>query len=215
QAVVPGGVGVLAQEGHAAQPGRLRPEVVGRFHPGRVGADGLGVGYAGAVVHAVADHRPAVVLARLGQVQLVAGARAVFAFPQPAGERIDCQALHVAVAVTVDFSVRAGAADEGVVGGNAAVQVQPHQLALEHGQVLRAGAVVALALADERVAFAIEGDARAEVGPAAQLGCLAVNHAQSTAGVVVESRDGGRGAGGAVGPRFGIGQPDPPRLGEV
>src|SRR5690606_34272576 len=91
------------------------------------------------IVDAVGGQGPAVVEAGAGEVDLVAAARAVLAFPELAGARIDGQALGVAVAVAPDLRARAVAADAGIVRRDAAVQAQADQLALELVQRLRHG----------------------------------------------------------------------------
>ena len=58
-------------------------------------------------LHAGRHDRPAVVLARLDQVQLVAARRTVLGLPQLVGDRIERQALRVAVAVAPDRADRA------------------------------------------------------------------------------------------------------------
>ena len=200
-------------ERHAAQPRRFRPDVVRAFHPGRGRADGFRIRPAGRIIHAVADRRPAVVLAGFGKVDLVAAARSVFAFPQAPTARIDREALHVAMAVTPDRLADAGARRERIVNGLRAIDIQPHQLALQHLEVLRHRLVVAFALADEDVAPAfasdrVEGDARTEMHAALQLRQLAVDHAQVGEPGIAERRRRDRGAGSVVVARFGVTQPD-------
>src|SRR3546814_18029267 len=73
------------------------------------------------IVDPVGDHRPAVIAPGLRDVDLVAAARAMLVQPDGAGLRADRHALDVAMAVGPDFRLRAGAADEGIVGRHAAV----------------------------------------------------------------------------------------------
>ena len=94
-------------------------------------------GQTGRVVHAESDHRPAIVLARLDAIQLVAALRPVLVGPQIAGLRMNRQALHVAMAVAPDFRPRAGAGHERIVRRHAAVVVQADDLAVMVGEVLR------------------------------------------------------------------------------
>src|SRR5690606_3691594 len=141
-----------------------------------------------AVVHAVAGDGPAVVLPGFGQVELVPAARAVLAFPQPAGARIDRQSLAVAMAVTPDLRSRARPARQRTVGGNAAVQVHAYQLALQFRQVLRQRALEALALADEDVPMAVEREPRAEMVRPVELGLLPIDHAHAGQRVVAQRR---------------------------
>ena len=60
-----------------------------------------------AIIDAVADHRPAVILSGLRNVDLVAAARAVLVHPQFSARGIDRGALRIAVAVGPDFRLRA------------------------------------------------------------------------------------------------------------
>ena len=87
-------------ERHAGGRDRRRPVLDRLLHAGLRRAL---VDLRAAVVDAVADHRPAVVLALLDDVDLVAAARAVLVRPQLAGRRMQRRALHIAVAVAPDF----------------------------------------------------------------------------------------------------------------
>src|SRR6185503_1385723 len=89
------------------------------------------------VVRAVTDDGPAVVLALLDDVELVAALRTVLALPERVGGPVEVEALRIAMAVTPDLGQRAGAADERVVLRDAAVVVQANDLALTAAQVLR------------------------------------------------------------------------------
>src|SRR5690606_31234497 len=89
------------------------------------------------VVGAVADHGPAVVLALLDEVELVAALRAVLRLPERVRLGVPNETLRVAVAVAPDLRQRAGAADERIVVRHGAVVVQADDLALVAAQVLR------------------------------------------------------------------------------
>ena len=106
-----------------------------RFHAlaARPGVDG---GPA-AVVHAVADHRPAVVQAGPDEVELVAALRSVLVGPQVAGLGVHEQPLRVAVSVAPDLGQGAGLPDERVVVGHAAVVVEADGDAVMVRRVLR------------------------------------------------------------------------------
>ena len=67
-----------------------------------------------AVVDAVADHRPAVILALADDVDLVATAGTVLDLPEFTGGRIDREPLFVAVAVAPDFRPGIAAADKRI-----------------------------------------------------------------------------------------------------
>src|SRR5207342_2434585 len=80
QAVVPLRPGLIHQECHARQRRRFRPHVVGLLHARRRRAHRLGNGKS-RVVDAVGDDRPAIVPAGPREIDLVAAARPVLAFP--------------------------------------------------------------------------------------------------------------------------------------
>src|SRR4029450_13115862 len=90
-----------------------------------------------AVVDAIADHRPAVVLALLDQVDLVAAARPMLVLPDLAARRMASEALGVAMAVAPDFRLRALPADERVVRRAGAVGPDADDLADVVAEVLR------------------------------------------------------------------------------
>src|SRR5215207_10237525 len=131
---------------------------------------------AAVVVPAPAHQRPAVVLARLGDVDLVAAHRPVLDLPEGARLRMDRRGLDVAVAVGPDLRARIAAADEGVVLRHGAVRVDAQNLAQMTGEVLRRIELEALAGGDEELAVAREGKARAEMVAAADLRHLAKDH---------------------------------------
>ena len=89
------------------------------------------------VIDAVRDHGPAIVVSRLDNIYLITAAGAVFMGNQDVFDGIKHQPLNVPVPVTVYFRQSAFPANEGVVGGNTAIRVQPHDLAQMTGQVLR------------------------------------------------------------------------------
>src|SRR5690606_3845546 len=148
------------------------PVVHGLLHPLAVRGD---VDRVAVVVDAVADDGPAVVAAGPDEVELVATARPVLVRPDIARFRMDREALRVAVAVAPDLGQCALAVHERVVRGDAAVLVQADDGALVVREVLRrvllgrlpGGRRAAVADAEEDVAAAVEGEARAEVEAAA------------------------------------------------
>src|SRR6187549_2963955 len=73
--------------------------------------------------------RPAVVVARLEDVDLVAAERPDLGFPELTGHGVVREAVYVAVAEGVDLGQRALASDEGIVGRDAAVVAQAQDLA--------------------------------------------------------------------------------------
>src|SRR5690606_24202967 len=132
----------------------------------------------GRVVHAVADHRPAVVRAPANHVQLVAALRAVLVRPQHSGFRMEREALRIAVTVAPDLGQCAVLSDERVVLWDAAVVVETQDLALVAAEILggmildvlheavRNEAFHAVADRQEQVSLAVESHAAAEVaGP--------------------------------------------------
>src|SRR5690606_5906202 len=115
------------------------------------------------VVAAARHHRPAVVQATPGRVDLVAALRPVLDGPQRAAGRVGGGALDVAVAQAPDI----GCGELRVGGGRAALAVDADHLAEVVGRVLRVVlAREAVAQADPQRAVAAEDDARAAVQPA-------------------------------------------------
>src|SRR5262249_7407277 len=130
------------------------------------------------VIDAVADHRPAVVLAGLRNVDLVAAARPVFVHPQLAARRIDRRALRIAMTVTPDFRLGAVLADEGIVGRGGAVGTNTNQLAQVIAEILRLVAIREMLAHGEKQAFVGHlDDAAAEMIAARQRSLLAEYHA--------------------------------------
>ena len=154
---------VAAVERDAADGDRRRPVQHGVHHAGRLG-DGGRRHRRAVVVHAVGGHRPAVVLALLDHVQLVAAARAVLARPQRAGRRIDVEALRVAVAVAPDRLHRAGRVHERVVLRRRAVVVDAVDLAVRALEVLRRVEVAAVPDRVVEMLVLVPEEAGAEVG---------------------------------------------------
>src|SRR5262249_10383851 len=89
------------------------------------------------VVRAVTDDGPAVVLALLDEVDLVAALRAVLGLPERARGGGERETLRIAVAPAPDLGQRALPSAERIGLRNRAVVVQPHDLALAAAQVLR------------------------------------------------------------------------------
>ena len=133
----------------------------GLLHAGLVGqtlAD-----RAATVVFTIGNDRPAVILARLGAVDFVAALRAVLVHPQ-AAVRAERRTLPVAVAVTPDLRQRPRATDEGIVGGNAAILADPHDLAVMVVERLGVGhARTAVTEGQEEAAVVGLDDAAAEM----------------------------------------------------
>ena len=134
QVALPGRKQRAGVERHAGRRDRGHPVFHRLLHAGLVRAL---VDFRAVVIDAVADHRPAVVLALLDDVDLVAALRAVLFLPQLAVGRIDGEAFGVAVAVAPDFRPRAGFADERIVGRHRTVGSYAHDLADGVGEVLR------------------------------------------------------------------------------
>src|SRR5262245_15498091 len=90
-----------------------------------------------AVVDAVADHWPAVILALLDEVDLVAAARPMLVLPQLSGHGVEREALGIAVAVAPDLRLGGRPADEGIVRRNRAIGPDANDLAEIVGKILR------------------------------------------------------------------------------
>src|SRR5215468_8060401 len=89
------------------------------------------------VVDAVADHRPAVVLAFLDDVDLVATARPVLVLPQLPGHGVEREPLGIAMAVAPDLGLGGRPADEGIVRRDRAIGPDANDLAEIVGKILR------------------------------------------------------------------------------
>src|SRR2546425_7071375 len=107
------------------------------------------------------DRRPAVVLPRLEDVDLVVAVGAVLDLERRAAHRLEGEALRIAVAPRVHDAAAGRAGEHGVVGRDAAVLLEPQDLAVERVGVLRARAVAGLAHRDPELAI------RSESHPAA------------------------------------------------
>ena len=83
------------------------------------------------------DHRPTVILAGFGRVDLVAAARAIFHFPQASRGRIDGKALFTAMTAGPDFGQHPRFADERIVRRGIAVRRDVDHLAKIGVQSLR------------------------------------------------------------------------------
>src|SRR5207302_4875222 len=112
QAAAPGRKQVTCIERHAGWRDRRYPVFDRLLHAGFLRAL---VDLGAVVVDAIADHGPAVVLAGLRNVDLVAAARAMLVLPELAGLRMDRGALRVAMAIAPDFRLGARPAHERIV----------------------------------------------------------------------------------------------------
>jgi hypothetical protein len=91
---------------------------------------------------AMVDDRPAVVVALLNPVDLVAAERAVLRFDQPVGAGLEVDALRIAMAVCPDLRVRGPVLREGIVErglcwGSPARNIQAQDLAISCVELLR------------------------------------------------------------------------------
>ena len=119
------------------------------------------------VVDAVADHRPAVVLSLLRDVDLVAAARPVLGLPQLAGLRIDRERPASCDGRSSRSRACAPAlADERIVGRHRTVRRMRTILPMVVGEILRLVATAeVIAHGDEQIAVGRLHDAAAEVLP--------------------------------------------------
>ncbi len=161
------------------------------------------------VIVAPAHHRPAVILACLRNVDLVAALRPELALPQFAGLRIDGGALRIAVAVRPDFGPRALLADEGVVLRHRAILVDAHDLAKVGRKILGGRELEALAQGDEQLAVGSEGEPPAKMIAAVDFRLLAEDDGDVFEAVSPERAAGHRGSGAARS-GFRIGEIDEP-----
>ncbi len=153
-------------------------------------------GGADAVVHAIADYRPAVVCAACNPVEFIAALRAVFGDPQGAARAIQGHALRVAVAVTPDLRQCLGVLHERVVGRYATIVVQTDDHAVMirellcgmRGQVA-CGRYLAVAHADEQIALLVKGQAGTVVPAAAGLRHENIFHVAQCAIAIAAAND--------------------------
>src|SRR4029077_20268500 len=101
------------------------------------------------VLTPVTDNRPAVVLPRLDDVDLVAAVRALLARPEVAVHRIEREALLVPLPERVDLRTESRAADERVVLRHRAVVIHADDLAEVIARILSAIGTIAIAARDE------------------------------------------------------------------
>src|SRR5262245_16710346 len=130
-----------------------------------------------AVIDAVADHRPAVILSLLDDIDLIAPARAVLVLPQLAGDGVEREGLVIALPVAPDLRLGASPADEGIVRRHRAVRPDADDLAEIVAEVLRlvaSGEVIARG--EEEILIRRLHDAAAEVIAAGERPCLAEDH---------------------------------------
>ena len=169
-----------------------------------------GLALGGAVGAAVAHLGPAVVAPGDDAVEFVAALGAVFVHPQFAGTGTQGRPLRVAVAVGPDL--RAGLADARVALRDAAVAVEPDDLAEGAVEVLGGVELLALAERHEHRLVGAEHDPGAEVAGAGGLRHLPVDHLDVREGVADQAaaRQGGAREGlfGAA-TRLGVGPVDP------
>src|SRR5712691_1022809 len=133
QVAAPGREQVAGVESHSGRRDRRHPIPDRLLHAFLLCAL---VNLGAAVVDAEADHRPAVVLAGLQDVDLVAAARSVLVLPDLVGRGMAGEALRVAMSVTPDFGLGARLADERIVGRHRAVGPDADDLAEMVGEVL-------------------------------------------------------------------------------
>ncbi len=134
-----------------------------------VGDPGGGLAH-DARLQALAGDTPAVIVARLDDVDLVAAGGAVLGLPEQAGGGIESQAFGIAVAIGPDRAQRARRGHEGIVLGDGAVIVETMDLAQRRSQVLRHLEIVALAHRPEEMPLAVEQEARAVMVGAGAVG---------------------------------------------
>ena len=89
-----------------------------------------------AVVHAVADNGPAVVVARFDNIKLIAALGAMLVGPHVSGDRVDVDALGIAMPVAKDFRQRTALTHEGVVAWHSAIVVQTNDGAVVISELL-------------------------------------------------------------------------------
>ncbi len=175
----------------------------------------------GPVVHAAADDGPSVVESRLDEVELVTALGPVLGLPQVPRLRVHRQTLRVAVPVAPDRRLDPLDPDERVVGGNAAVLVDPVDRPVVVAAILRrmelevtARRSLTVPDAEEDVALAVEDDARAVVAASPRVRHEDVLKAHQP--VVLEAAPADRGRRAVTfGVRLGVAEVDQPVRREV
>ena len=123
---------------------------------------------AGAVIDAVCNHGPAIIHPRAHHIQLVPTLGAMLMAPEKPGAGLQRQALHVAVAVGVDFRSGPGSGHEGIVRWRRTVGVDADQRTDVVGQILGWSPFPPVPQGDEQRAIAGEREARAKMPEVAQ-----------------------------------------------
>ena len=153
QIVLPARIFVAAVESDAAGRDRRRVEGDGRI--------GIGCALAqDARLQAHGRQAPAIIMALVDHIDLVAAGGTMLGFPQIARHGIERQAFGIAMAQTPDRRHGIGQIHERIVRRDRAVFVDAMDLAQRRGQALRIDHVVALADGEEQMALAIEQEAR-------------------------------------------------------
>src|SRR5215831_13156754 len=130
-----------------------------------------------AVVDAVADHRPAVILALLDEGYPGAAARPMLGLPQLSGGGVEREPLGIAVTVAPDLRLGGRLADEGIVRRNRAIRPDANDLAEVVGEILRlvAGREV-VAGGQKQIVVRRLHNAAAEMVAAGERACLAEDY---------------------------------------
>ena len=148
-------------------------------------------------------------------IQFIATPGAVLKGPELA-RRVDAGALQVAVTVAPDRLVDPGLPDERIVLRDGAVGIDAHDLADAGREVLHQRSLIeAVTGGDEEGAVLAEGDPRAVVVPAPDLGALAVDDLDLGQGAAVEAAARDRRSGRAALARLRKAQVDGLVLGEL
>ena len=164
EVAVPLGKQATGVERHAARPNDRIPVVERLLHA--VLRRDAASNFPAEVLDAVRDRRPAIVLARARNVDLVAAARAVLDFPQLTGGRVQRRGLDVAMAKRPDLGPDALLSHERVVPRNRSVRIQSHDFSEQpvHSLCLHpAFGDRPLALRNEQRTVASEHEPAAEV----------------------------------------------------
>src|SRR4030095_9662117 len=121
-------------EKHSGDSDRRHPKESWRFHPfsKRLFANNLA-----GVFASVTDNGPAIVGATLDDVDFVSTHRSVLTGPDLTRLGVNRHSLRIPVSVRVDFRLRAGTADERIVGGDSALLVKSDDLSIVIAEILR------------------------------------------------------------------------------
>src|SRR5436190_16828771 len=125
---------VAGVEAHAGNRNGRHPKHYGRLHSFLPRIDRYPRSQ---IEPTVADHRPAVVLARLKNIDFVAAVGSVLAFPDVTRDGMDGESQRITMSQRKNLGAIARAADKRIVWGNRSIVPQPQGFARQVVRILR------------------------------------------------------------------------------